>query len=145
MAVINLESTDAKINKSTAIGRCRKKKVIRNNPYPPSFRSNLAKIIEPLVLASTWALGNQKCNPKMGSFTKKGQNMTNIAKLPVKIKGLTQNPLIFLKKVNRNTRKGMENNTVYSKKYIPADTRSGCLPQNKTISKIGISLNSKET
>lgn len=46
---------------------------MRNIPYPPSLSKRPAKIIDPLVLASTWAFGNQKWTPKTGSFTKKGE------------------------------------------------------------------------
>jgi hypothetical protein len=31
----------------------------RINPYIPNFKSNAAKITEPIVGASTWASGNQ--------------------------------------------------------------------------------------
>jgi len=47
-------------------------RITRRAPYLPNFNKRPAKIIEPLVLASTWALGSQKCNPMTGIFTKKG-------------------------------------------------------------------------
>lgn len=34
--------------------------VIRIRPYPPSFRRILARIMEPAVGASTWALGSHR-------------------------------------------------------------------------------------
>jgi hypothetical protein len=37
-----------------------KMEIARNTPYLPNFRRIPAKIIDPLVLASTWAFGNQK-------------------------------------------------------------------------------------
>ena len=40
-------------------------------PHPPIFNSTPAKIIEPKVGASTWAIGNQEWSPKTGSFTAK--------------------------------------------------------------------------
>jgi hypothetical protein len=45
--------------------------LIRINPYPPSFKSTPAKIIEPLTGASTWALGSHKWTMYIGIFTKK--------------------------------------------------------------------------
>ena len=33
--------------------------VIRSLPYPPSFRRTAARIMEPVMGASTWALGSQ--------------------------------------------------------------------------------------
>jgi len=57
----------------------------RKAPYLPNFRSNPAKIIDPLVLASTWALGNQKCKPITGIFTKKGINNKKLNELLVDI------------------------------------------------------------
>lgn len=34
--------------------------IVRNTPYPPSFRRMAARIIEPAIGASTWALGSHK-------------------------------------------------------------------------------------
>jgi len=61
------------------------KKVIRANPYPPSFRRIAASTIDPAIGASTWALGNHKCVENIGSFTKnpsivKSQNIDLIEK-----------------------------------------------------------------
>jgi len=44
--------------------------MIRISPYPPSFRSTPAKIIEPPRGASTWAFGSHKCTKNIGNFTK---------------------------------------------------------------------------
>lgn len=43
---------------------------MRMRPYPPSFKSTPAKIMDPLTGASTWALGSHKCTINMGIFTK---------------------------------------------------------------------------
>lgn len=42
----------------------------RINPYPPSFNSTAAKIMDPSRGASTWALGNQRWVKNIGIFTK---------------------------------------------------------------------------
>lgn len=47
------------------------KGLMRTSPYPPSFRRTAARIIEPAMGASTWALGSQRCTPKRGSLIKK--------------------------------------------------------------------------
>jgi hypothetical protein len=44
--------------------------IMRHTPYPPSFRRIAAKIILPAIGASTWALGSQRCDRNIGSFTK---------------------------------------------------------------------------
>lgn len=36
---------------------------IRIMPYPPSFSRTAARIIDPAIGASTWALGSQRCKP----------------------------------------------------------------------------------
>jgi len=41
----------------------------RIRPYPPSFSRMAAKIIEPAIGASTWALGSHKWVENIGSFT----------------------------------------------------------------------------
>ena len=43
----------------------------RIRPYPPNLRRIAAKIMEPAMGASTWALGSQRCKRKRGSFTRK--------------------------------------------------------------------------
>jgi len=43
--------------------------MIRIRPYPPSFSRMAAKIIEPAIGASTWALGSHKCVENIGNFT----------------------------------------------------------------------------
>jgi hypothetical protein len=35
--------------------------IIRSMPYLPSLRSRAARIMEPAVGASTWALGSHRC------------------------------------------------------------------------------------
>jgi hypothetical protein len=57
--------------------------VTRSAPYLPSFSRSPARIIEPLVLASTWAFGNQKWSPIIGILTKKGINNINLNQLLV--------------------------------------------------------------
>jgi len=44
---------------------------IRISPTPPNLRRIPAKIMDPKVGASTWATGNQKWMPSMGSLTPK--------------------------------------------------------------------------
>lgn len=44
---------------------------IRSRAYLPSFNVIPAKIIDPTVGASTWALGNHKCTRNIGILTKK--------------------------------------------------------------------------
>jgi len=48
--------------------------ITRIAPYLPNFNNIPANTIEPLVLASTWAFGNQKWNPNIGILIKKGTN-----------------------------------------------------------------------
>lgn len=43
---------------------------MRIKPYPPSFRSTAARIIEPATGASTCAFGNHKCTENKGNFTR---------------------------------------------------------------------------
>lgn len=57
--------------------------IIRNRPYPPSFRRIPARIIDPATGASTWALGNQRWTRNRGSLTKKAKRVNNLM-----IKGL---------------------------------------------------------
>lgn len=56
----------------------KKREKSRNRPNPPNFNKRPAKTIDPEVLASTWALGSQKCSPKTGIFTKKGAAVISI-------------------------------------------------------------------
>lgn len=42
----------------------------RTMPKPPSFNKIPARIMDPYTGASTWAKGNHKCTPYIGSFTK---------------------------------------------------------------------------
>jgi len=50
-------------------------KVIRKIPYPPSFSSNPARIIDPAIGASTWALGNQRWKINIGILTKNARTV----------------------------------------------------------------------
>lgn len=47
------------------------KVIIRIMPYPPSFKRTAARIIDPAMGASTWALGSHKWTPYRGIFTRK--------------------------------------------------------------------------
>ena len=49
----------------------------RKIPYKPNFNNNAAKIIDPLVGASTWASGNHKWNGIIGIFTEKPKKSKN--------------------------------------------------------------------
>ena len=46
-------------------------------PIPPNFRRTPARIIEPNVGASTWALGSQTWKKKTGNFTTKVNKIEN--------------------------------------------------------------------
>lgn len=61
---------------------------IRISPHPPNFNKSPAKIMEPKVGASTWAIGNQKCKPYTGNLTAK-ESTNQTAK--IKLKGLLLN------------------------------------------------------
>ena len=54
--------------------------VIRNSPYPPSFRRMAARIIDPAIGASTCAFGSHKWTVKRGSFTKNAAKMIIVIK-----------------------------------------------------------------
>jgi len=57
------------------------KEEIRAAPYLPNFNKSPARIIEPEVLASTWAFGSQKWSPNTGIFTRKGDKNKSIENL----------------------------------------------------------------
>jgi hypothetical protein len=42
----------------------------RNSPQQPNFKRSPASRMEPIVGASTWALGNQKCTRNKGNLTR---------------------------------------------------------------------------
>lgn len=44
--------------------------MIRIMPYPPSFSKMAAKIIDPAIGASTWALGSHRWVENIGNFTR---------------------------------------------------------------------------
>lgn len=46
-------------------------------PYPPSFSSTAARIIDPAIGASTCAFGSHKCNPYRGILIIKAVNSAN--------------------------------------------------------------------
>ena len=46
-------------------------------PYPPSFSSMAARIIDPATGASTWAFGNQRWKPYTGIFIRKATIVIN--------------------------------------------------------------------
>lgn len=48
------------------LNRC----VIRNSPYPPSLSRIAARIMDPAIGASTWALGSHKCVVNIGNLTR---------------------------------------------------------------------------
>lgn len=81
----------------------------RKAPYLPNFKSSPARIIDPLVLASTWALGSQKCRPITGIFTRNGINNSSpnqlvVETLPLKKEKETKGDIIIIM-----TRKGILN------------------------------------
>jgi len=63
-----------KLNKSLGL----KNGENRAKPYPPNFNKIAAKIMDPIIGASTWALGSHKCPIKIGSFTKKANIILKI-------------------------------------------------------------------
>jgi len=58
--------------------------ITRATPYLPSFNNIPARTMEPLVLASTCAFGNQKWNPSIGILIRNGVNIKNITLLNLK-------------------------------------------------------------
>lgn len=46
-------------------------------PYPPSFSRTAAKIIDPAMGASTWALGSHRWTPYKGILTMKAMMQAN--------------------------------------------------------------------
>jgi len=55
----------------------KKMRTVRESPYPPNFRRMAAKIIDPAMGASTWALGNQRWKPYIGIFMTKAKRQNN--------------------------------------------------------------------
>lgn len=122
--VINLDArVKAKTNRILLVFN-KAKVVNRISPKPPSFNISPAKIIEPLVLASTCALGNQKWIPKTGSFTKNGINKITKEDLLVKIIHLVKKFLVCNNK-RITPRKGKDKAIVYIIKAMLAVSRSG--------------------
>jgi hypothetical protein len=108
---------------------------IRIKPYPPNFKSNAAKIIEPATGASTCAFGSHKCTRKSGYLTI--NPATNAAEIQsLIIDGVLAKKNNFVRSVNlrrnqfvlkkiKETIKGREANTVYRNMLMPAENRSG--------------------
>lgn len=46
-------------------------------PYPPSFSRTAAKIMDPAMGASTWALGSHRWTPYKGILTMKAMMQAN--------------------------------------------------------------------
>lgn len=103
--------------------------MIRIIPYPPSFRRIAAKIIDPAIGASTWALGSHKCTINIGSFTrnpmyKKMENILlfiGIYNVMVNIFGDRDH---VYRRINMRSM-GSDAAMVYIIMYILACTRSG--------------------
>lgn len=53
-------------------------------PQPPNFNKTAAKKMDPIVGASTWALGNQICKIKIGNLTLNIKNNNKNIILPMK-------------------------------------------------------------
>ena len=94
--------------KNNKIEKFLKRPIMRIIPYPPIFNKIAAKIIDPIVGASTWAFGSHKCNKKNGSFTRKGANKKIIYFVNT-IKSVMYSTLNikFIKNIN-NTKSGRE-------------------------------------
>ena len=86
----------------------------RTRLYPPSFNKIDAKIIDPIIGASTWALGSHKWAIKIGSFTKKAnledsRPSQNKFKQLVRKKSWVKKKILWLEKyIKRNKKKGIE-------------------------------------
>jgi len=115
---------------------------------PPNFNKIPAKIIDPKVGASTWAIGNHIWSPYKGNFTAKTQNVNTV------VAALTLSPnSIFCIKNNDhvpnstkycriNAMKGSLKNRVIIKRRVTPFPRSGYLPHFKIITEIGNKDNS---
>lgn len=85
-SVENLTKKGEKILPIKAINNIKKEKklILKKRriaiPKVPSFNNKPAKIILPIVGASTWAFGNQTCKIKIGVFTRKPNNLKKINK-----------------------------------------------------------------
>lgn len=94
-------------------------------PYPPSFRRTPARIIEPAIGASTWALGSHRCAPYMGIFTRKASMIGSHQKggSLMARRRLSWPP--DRRNIRRARSRGILADTVYIIRYIPACSRSG--------------------
>lgn len=115
----------------------------RHIPYPPSLRSKAAKIIDPIIGASTWAFGSHKWNRNIGNLIKKANNMrTKFIFLKIEdIEGLIRTIKLLdicLQKNKITNSKGKEPEIVYIIIAMAAGSRSGWYPHPIIIRKIGI-------
>lgn len=100
------------------------------NPYAPAFSIIPANIILPTRGEKTWARGNQRWNPQIGSFTKKVNLSLKYKILLIllfKIKGIN-NESVFIEIITPEIKKGNEAITVYSSIYKAELIRSGSIP-----------------
>ena len=111
-------------------------------PKAPNFNKIAANKIDPIVGASTCALGNQICKKNKGNFTK------NIEKIQItKIKFNFRNIIFsilkkFICKIQKMKIEGILKNNVYPKRNELAWIRSIWYPQKEINIKIGIIENS---
>jgi len=117
--------------------------IIRISPYPPSFSRIAAKIIEPAIGASTWALGSHRCVVNIGSFTSIPTIRRNHSRFEDihdgTVVGMSINDEdvefhIYINIINI----GNDAVMVYIIKYIPACIRSGWYPQYMMIRSVGM-------
>lgn len=79
-----LQPAKEKVNLFRKLKRLRKKGPNLNNPMEPILSIRLARIIEELPEALTWALVSQKCPKKIGSLKSKIlEKQKNKKKLPI--------------------------------------------------------------
>lgn len=102
-------------------------------PNLPNLSKTPAKSIDPVVDASTWALGSQICTKYIGNFVK--TPITSIRENSL-LSGNSPLLLLFFNRVNSTSplsvlkirttpKKGREVNTVNSRRYKLASRRSG--------------------
>lgn len=79
--VITIPKTD---NEISILGRDKEKIGVRGinlrRPYTPNFSSTPARIMEPAIGASTWALGSQRCIRNIGSLAKNAAINDNVVR-----------------------------------------------------------------
>lgn len=87
----------------------------RINPYPPNLRRMAARIIEPSIGASTWALGSHRWKKNIGIFTR---NAIIIIIIMLKLcmdECIIRNEKLFFMKIIPMSR-GKEARTVYMRR-----------------------------